>query len=197
MSWAVLLWAVAGCYSPPDLPLLEQVPIEGPDFIPCADDIEDVRVACTLTGDSFDVEECFGGDDVRYRLLGVAAPEPGDCYGDDALDWLTNTIGSEVVTLTFDTVCVDGDEVKLAYVWARGDLYDDLARDRNVEDLTRDYGDDEPAVMLNEVVLRLGVGRRRDEEIPGGLYYGPDFEAAATAAEADRLGLYLACGAEG
>jgi endonuclease YncB( thermonuclease family) len=197
LPWVLAL--AAGCYTPPDLPLLERVPIEGPDFVPCADDVEDTRIDCVLSGGLFDIDTCLGGDEVRHRMIGVEVPEDGDCFGDSASGWLSDTLEGEIVTLTFDTVCVDeSTDTKLAYVWARGDLYEDLARDRVVEDLTRDFGDDdEPAVMINEVALRLGYGRVRDEEIGGGAFYDDDFESAAASAEADRLGLFLACGAEG
>lgn len=194
-GWVLL--GLAGCYTPPDLPLLDRVPIEGPDFIACADDVEDARVDCVVDGATFDISTCGAGDEVRYRLLGTATPVSGDCYADSAREWLEGILVSEDVTLTFDSVCVDEDGTQMVYAWARGDLYEDLARDRRIEDLTRDYGNDEPAVLINEVALRLGILRTREEEIPGGAYLSGDFSAAATAAEADRLGLYLACGAEG
>lgn len=193
-----MLLGLVACYTPPDLPLLDRVPIEGPDFIACADDVEDARVDCVIDGATFDISECGGGDEVRYRLLGVEAPASGDCYADTARDWLEDVLVSEDVTLTFDSECVDEDGTQVAYAWAVGDLYEDLARDRRVEDLTREFGDDDqPAVLISEVALRLGIVRPREEEIPGGAFFSDDHALAAAAAEADRLGLYLACGAEG
>ncbi len=191
------LGVATGCIQH-DLPLIDEVPIEGPDFIPCADDLEDQRIACIIDGDTFDITTCQSGDENRIRLLGVQAPEistdPPECYGPEAAEWMERNLGQEEVTLTFDADCVGVFGRTLAYVWARGDLYEDLARDRRVADLT-DYrfGEDDPAVMLNEVLLRLGIARQYPEEIVGALYYQGRMDAAAASGEADVLGLYEAC----
>ena len=203
VSWAigcttVLLGSLIGCVDRSSLPLIDEVPIEGPDFIPCADDLEDQRVACVIDGDTFDIVTCQSGDENRIRLLGVQAPEistePPECYGPEATAWMEANLGQELVTLTFDADCTGAFGRTLAYVWATGDLYDDLARDRRIEALT-DYpfGGEEPAVMLNEVLLRLGWARQYPEEIVGALYYQGRLDAAAAAAAADRIGLYAAC----
>ncbi len=187
-----------GCMERPDLPYIDEVPIEGPDFVPCADDLEDQRVACIIDGDTFDILSCQSGDENRIRLLGVQAPEistnPPECYGPEATAWMEANLGQEEVTLTFDADCSGAFNRTLAYVWARGDLYEDLVRDRRVEDLTDlRFGEDDPAVMVNEALLRLGWARQYPEEIVGALYYQGRLAAAAAAAEADRVGLYAAC----
>ena len=191
------LGAATGCVRN-DLPLIDEVPIEGPDFIPCADDLEDQRVACVIDGDTFDIGACRSGDDNRIRLLGVQAPEistdPPECYGPEATEWMELFLGQELVTLSFDADCTGAFNRTLAYVWARGRLYEDLARDRRIKDLTdHHFGEDDPAVMINEVLLRLGMARQYPEEIVGALYYQQRLDAAAAAAEADGIGLYEAC----
>ena len=186
-----------GCYRPPDLPLLDEVPIEPPDFIPCDEDLEDETVACVVDGDTFDYRECGGGDELRVRMLAIDAPEvsqPPDCFGPEAEQWLRGILEGETVTLTRDATCEDKFLRQLTYVWALGDLYDELARDRRIADLT-DYrfGEEEPAVLVNEVVLRLGYARQYPEEFAGTLYYQDRLDAATAAAEADQLGLWSAC----
>lgn len=194
----VVLGSQVGCFPERNLPLIDEVPIEAPDFVPCAEDMEDQRIACIIDGDTFDIVECQSGDENRIRLLGVQAPEistsPPECYGPEATDWMERNLGQELVTLTFDADCSGAFDRTLAYVWATGDLYEDLVRDREVEALT-DYpfGEEEPAVMINEVLLRLGLARQYPEEIAGTLYYQGRLDAAAAAAEADRIGLYEAC----
>lgn len=198
MRGLLALLLASGCYAPPtDLPFIDGVPVEGPDFVGCADDLEDQRVACVLDGDTFDIQQCQSGDENRIRLLGVQAPEisePVECYGPEATDWMLNAIGSELVTLTFDVDCEGAFGRTLAYVWARGDLYEELARDRRVEDLTDNrFGPEDPAVLINEVLLRLGFARQYPEEIAGELFYQGRLDAAAVTAEADNVGLYSAC----
>jgi len=194
-----LVWFVStGCVERANLPYIDEVPIEGPDFVPCADDLEDQRIACIIDGDTFDILSCRSGDENRIRLLGVQAPEistdPPECFGPEATGWMEANLGQEEVTLTFDADCAGVFDRTLAYVWARGDLYEDLVRDRRVEDLTDlRFGEDDPAVMVNEVLLRLGWARQYPEEIVGALYYQGRLDAAAAAAEADRIGLYAAC----
>ena len=197
-SVGIGLSVLVGCMVRPDLPYIDEVPIEGPDFVPCADDLEDQRIACIIDGDTFDIVACQSGDENRIRLLGVQAPEistdPPECYGPEATQWMESNLGQELVTLTFDAECAGAFDRTLAYVWARGDLYEDLVRDRRVEALTDfPFGEDEPAVMINEVLLRLGWARQYPEEIAGTLYYQGRLDAAAAAAEADRIGLYAAC----
>jgi hypothetical protein len=62
------------------------------------------------------------------------------------------------------------------------------------EDIHDDiFGEDDPAVLINEVILRLGYADQYPEEIAGTLYYQQRLDAARASAEADGLGLYEAC----
>lgn len=193
--WLPLL-GLGACYAPPALPLLDEVPIEGPDFIPCAADIPDVRVACVIDGMAFDYERCLA-DGFRIRLLGARAPVDDECYAAEAEAFLSQILASEQVHLSFDETCLDGEPGRLGYVWAKGDLLDELTGDPRISDLVDEIGEDEePAVLVNQVAIRLGYARYDPAAIPGQPFFGPRMERAQTDAIAERLGLHGACGSE-
>jgi len=192
-SSAVFLVAM-GCYTPPPLPLIDEVPIEGPDFVPCASDEPEARVACVIDGAAFDQERCLG-EGQRLQLLGAAAPVGDECFAPESEAWLTEVLEGEEVYLSFDATCLHDGEGRLAYVWATGDLLDDLRGDARLDDLVDEVGDDdEPALLVNEVAIRLGFARYDGSMIPGGPYFEPRMQRAETDAQQEGIGLFGVCG---
>lgn len=181
------MWVLlAGCIDPPDLPLLGEVPIVAAPSDTCRDD-EDVTVGAVVSGDRFELDS---GEPVR--MVGVAAPEPGDCFGDEAWDWLADAITGEELTLTFDRTCTDGDGLTLAWVWIRGEGLDRLP---DLAPWTSGWvlDPEEPAVLLNEVILGEGFALPRAEEISLALVFQDRLDRAAAAAEQFSRGLRGAC----
>ena len=191
---------LVGCYRPPDLPLVDTVPI-----IPnnaCEGDRE-AQVACVLDGDTFDVGGCGEGSGERIRMLGVDAPEiehppeAADCFGDEAHAELASLIEGRTMTLSFDETCVGVFGRTLAYVWAVGAAYDALANEPGVSDYTRTLPGDadvEEALLLNEWLIARGFARVfPEEQFSGDLAFQLDLEIAQTEAEDLRLGLWGAC----
>lgn len=94
---------------------------------PCLEPTE-VTVVRVLDGDTFDIEPALelpdGGSVDRVRLLCVDAPEltGGECYGDEAKDWLTERLEGQEVTLHFSEECTGSYDRALAYVKHGGDL---------------------------------------------------------------------------
>ncbi|MCB9684110.1 MAG: thermonuclease family protein [Alphaproteobacteria bacterium] len=195
-----MLGFLLACYDPPDLPPFEGVPIVAAPPEGCRDDEEDEEIVCTIDGDTFDIGTCGDGGE-RFRMLGIDAPEtekpgkPSECYADEAWAWLTDIAEGEDVTLSFDRTCVDVYGRSLAYVWARGDLYDDLASrpEFHFYDWTWFRDPDEPAILLNEVMLGEGLARQYPEEIAGTLIFQDRLDRAALDAEQFSRGLWGAC----
>ena len=195
-----MLLTLLSCYGPPELPLLDGVPIVAAPPEGCREP-DEVTIACTVDGDTFDIGVCGDGGE-RFRMLGVDAPEtekpgtPADCYADTAWAWLTETIEGEEVTVSFDRDCYDVYGRTLAYVWIRGDLYEDLADDPELQfyQWTWFEDPDEPAILLNEVMLGEGYARQYPEEIAGTLVFQERLDEAAREAEQFSRGLYGACG---
>lgn len=196
---AAPLALLAGCYLPPDLPPFDGVPIEAAPPEGCRPD-DEISIACTIDGDTFDRGLCGDGGE-RFRMLGIDAPEtekpgvPADCFADAAWDWLTDLIDGEDVTVSYDQTCIDVYGRTLAYVWIRGELYDDIASDPIVEHwLTNWYQDaDEPAILVNEMMLGEGYARQYPEEIAGTLVFQDRLDGAAREAEQFDRGLWGAC----
>ena len=195
-----MLILFVACYAPPDLPPHRPVPIVAAPAEGCREE-DDVTIACTLDGDTFDVGLCGDGGE-RFRMLGVDAPEiehpdhpVADCFAHEAWDWLADRIDGEEVTVSFDRTCVDVYGRTLAYVWIRGDLYEDLADEPEMQFyLWSWYEDpDEPAILLNEVMLGEGYARQYPEEIAGTLIFQDRLDEAARDAEQSGRGLYGAC----
>lgn len=180
---------LAGCPGIDDL-----VPIIAPTQV-CAPAREE-SVACTLDGDTFQVAEC-GGESVR--LLGVSAPEiahapePAECWGDEAADWASQRLDGRTVRLEFDAECTDIYGRTLAWVWIEGDeldpIYDELVELGGLG-LREDGGFD---VLFNEFIIRAGQADVYDEAFEDVRYF-ERMEAAAAEAEAEGLGLWSACG---
>lgn len=185
------------CYRPPNLPPFSDVPIVPAPPEGCRDD-DEVYVACTVDGDTFDLSNCGDGGE-RVRMLGVDAPEtekpgtPADCYANEAWDWLTSVISGRDVTVSFDRTCIDVYDRTLAYVWLRDDVYEDVAEDLPFWISNWIYDPEEPAILLNEVMLGEGFARQYPEEIAGTLFFQTRLDDAAQEAEQFSRGLWGAC----
>lgn len=152
---------------------LDKVPVVAGER--CAPERDEVEVACTLDGDTFQVDAC-GGESVR--MLGVDAAEIAhndtevdQCWGPEAADWLAETLEDAEVRLTFDATCQDTYERTLAYVW-----------------LEDDDGDER---LVNEWIIRQGMAQVYEDfddiRLAELLY------AAQDAAQAEGLGRWGAC----
>lgn len=177
-------FGAVGCYQRPDL-----LP-DRPDEIPlvpegaCAQGREEIA-ACTLDGDTFDVGACGQDDGERIRMLGIDAPEiehapdPADCWGDEAAAELRRLLLGKTVILTFDEDCTDVYGRTLAYVWLPGE------------------GEEgEAGLLVNEWMLLEGHARRFDEDWVAPLRLEQRFIDAEASAAARGLGLWGTCPAE-
>ena len=197
----MLLPLVVGCYLPPDLPPFQGVPIEGKPFISCAEEDEDVEVACVIDGDTLDLENCGEDAGVRVRLLGIDAPEtekpgqPAECYANEAWDFLSDLLLGEEVTVSYDKECTDIYDRTLAYLWLRDDVLEDVADDPDYEEFLWEWyiDPDEPAILVNELLLGLGLVRDYPEEIAGTLAFQGRLDDARLRAQQLGRGLWGAC----
>lgn len=184
------LCALLACEAGPDLPLVDRVPIVGTNA--CASGRE-IRVGCTIDGDTFDIAQC-GGTAERVRLLGLDAPEvahdgePADCFGDEAATELQRLIDNRDVALTFDEVCTGVFGRTLAYAWLPADDLDFEAGDLVTEE--------DGTVLVNEVLLLTGYARLFDEERFNDIAYGDRLAAAEATARSRGVGLWGACDTE-
>jgi endonuclease YncB( thermonuclease family) len=200
MNRTLPLLALIGCYTPPDLPEFTGVPIVPAPPPGCRPELEDELVACTIDGDTFDLYACGDGGE-RFRMLAIDAPEtekPGqeaECYANEAWAWLTGVAEGEDVTISFDRTCVDIYGRSLGYVWARDDLYYDLAARPEFEPYLWSWflDPEEPAILLNEVMLGEGYAPQYPEEIAGTLIFQSRLDDAARSAEQFSRGLWGAC----
>ncbi len=196
-----VLWLATACYRPPDLPLLDEVPLVPSPGQGCRDELDDVEIVCTLDGDTFDLGACGEGGE-RFRMLGIDTPEiehpgqPAECWGDVAAGFLAGTVTGEDVTITFDRTCVDVYGRSLGYVWILGDLFLDLVRDPDFAPYAWQYPYDpeEPAFLLNEVLLGEGFADEYPEEIAGTLFFQKRLDEARASAQQFDRGLWGACG---
>lgn len=76
-------------------------------------------VADVVDGDTIDVD--LRGTDERVRIIGINAPETGECLAAAAADWLRERIEGREVTLTADRSDRDGFGRLLRYVELDGD----------------------------------------------------------------------------
>lgn len=201
--------ALTGCYSPPDLPDFEGVPLAGLEDV-CRPP-SDGRVGCTVGGDSLDVGSCgLGGE--RFRMLGLEAPAPAEgltpaeCYGTEAADELDRILKGRSATTTFDRVCDDGAGLSLAYVWLVGTDAEDLIDEDPGDDFRMPEPDPndptrepEAAVLINEWMLSKGFARLADEDFAPvtELALGGRLLRAKSVAEGRGVGLWGSCGVDG
>jgi len=174
------LLLLAGCYSPPTLPLVDEVPIVASNR--CASAREAI-VACVIDGDTFDVGQCGEGGE-RIRMLGIDAPEiahppePTECWADNAHEELRRKIEGRTVFLTFDKDCVGVFGRTLAYVWLGA------RSGGGVDESTYEF--------VNDQLIRDGHVYIFDEEF-GDLLYRDDFLRSRDLAQALGVGLWGAC----
>lgn len=193
----LLLGLLAGCYQPPSLPLLDEVPLVPRPEDLCREPVDEQRVSCVIDGDTFDIGACGDPADERIRLLGVAAPEiahdqPAECYGDEAHDALDDLLTGRELTLTFDTRCEGVYGRTLAYAWLlHGELSDSQFSQEFPDTPTGEGG------FVNEWLLRWGYARRYNEDLEGDLLLGDRLDRAEEEARNARRGLWSACGSEG
>ena len=199
----LVLLGLAGCYHPPDLPLLDEIPVSAAS-VQCAPPV-DVAVACVLDGDTFDHGGCGEGSGERIRMLGVDAPEIahndeeiGECFGEESFAELERILTGRRVRLTFDETCEDIYGRTLAYVWLVGDEADDLLLNSDVADLleVRDADGDEPALMVNEYMIAFGFAALYgddEDEYSGDIIHETRLQAAESRASVYQRGLWSAC----
>ncbi|MEZ4318229.1 MAG: thermonuclease family protein [Myxococcota bacterium] len=182
-SVAALLVTLPACFNPPELPLVDQVPIvaSGRCAVP-----REAFVACVIDGDTFDVGQCGDGGE-RIRMLGIDAPEiahapdPAECWADNAHEELRRKIEGKVIYLTFDQECTGIFGRTLAYAW----LSAGTVEDENGETVTS-YR------FINDEMVREGHAYIFEEEF-GETLYKQQFVEARDLAEALGLGLWGSC----
>ncbi|MCB9677520.1 MAG: thermonuclease family protein [Alphaproteobacteria bacterium] len=182
MARLLPLLALIGCYRPPTLPLIDEVPI-----VPsgrCASP-RNAFVACVIDGDTFDIGECGDGGE-RIRMLGIDAPEiahppePAECWADNAHTALRQKIEGKNVFLTFDEECTGVFGRTLAYAWLQ-------SGSEELGDLDINY-----YRFINVEMVQEGHAYIFEEEF-GDLLYREDFVAARDLAQALGIGLWGAC----
>jgi endonuclease YncB( thermonuclease family) len=197
-EWRTLVLLLAiGCFRPPDFPLRDEIPVVGQN--PACAPPRDAAVACTVDGDTFDLDLCGGGE--RVRMLGIDAPEishddgPSDCFGDAASTELNRLLTGRRVSLSFDASCEGAFGRTLAYVWLTGDDLDPFLDEGDVwaevEGMVEDG--EEPALLVNAYMLSTGHARLYPEEIAGTLNYQRTLDLAEAAAKNTGRGLWGAC----
>ena len=91
---------------------------QGPE--PCREP-ELFRVYYVHDGDTFYVDPESGGESETIRLISIDTPEleyddsEGECYGNEAGQYLSALITDELIWLTFDGKCTDDYDRTLAY----------------------------------------------------------------------------------
>ncbi len=193
-------FALGACYTPPELPHVDEVPIVPSNS--CRPDTT-VMVSEVLDGDTFR-DALSLDDDPSYRLLGVDAPEiahapdPADCFGDDAHEALARLIEGKQITLTFDHECEGKFGRTLVYAWLVEEAYLDIASDPTVSEYERSVpGYEGPALMLNEWLIGRGYAQVFPEELFGEILYQDELERAESTAIAGGLGLWSGCASDG
>jgi endonuclease YncB( thermonuclease family) len=189
----------AGCYDPPEFPLITTVPIEAAPGSSCVDD-PDTVVACTVDGDTLDAVACGADVGLRVRLLGIDAPEldhgsGAECGADAAHAELTRLVAARPVTLSFDLTCTDVYDRTLAYVYLMDDEIDPFRDEPGVEDLIVDLsaGDGGEALLVNEWLLWQGFVWPFDEDWVGPLILQQRLDSATSHARDGGLGLWSTC----
>lgn len=178
----------------------ELVPII-PRVAACAPE-RTATVACTLDGDTVDVDACGADVGERIRLLGVAAPEiehapePAECFGDESAAFLDDLLTGASIRLQYDQECTDIYGRSLAWIWLSGDQ-SDLSSDtvqllRDLDDLgIQEDGSIE--LLVNELIVRAGYGELYDEGFARDVLFYEALQAAEEDAESEGRGLWTAC----
>ncbi|MBA2321316.1 MAG: thermonuclease family protein [Deltaproteobacteria bacterium] len=196
----VPLVATACWYTPPDLEIVRDVPVEPGEVGGIA------FVACVLDGDTVDLYRC--NDDVAgetVRLLGIDAPEiehppePADCWGPEAAAVTSRLLLGREVLVTFDGgPAEDLYGRTLAYLWAIDDTLEDLSDEpgiNEVVELDSDLAEDGRALLINEYLAAQGHAQVYGPEVFGELKLQARLEAAQAAAQLAGRGMWgPACG---
>lgn len=85
---------------------------------PAATSAGDVALVRVVDGDTLDVR--INGTEETVRLIGVDAPERGECYSDEATEALSELVAGADIELTVDTSARDRHGRLLRYVLADG-----------------------------------------------------------------------------
>ena len=130
-------------------------------------------VTHVVDGDTLDVD--VDGREERVRLIGIDTPEtkrpdtPVECFGPEATDFVTGLLPvGTPIRLERDVVGRDDYGRLLAYVFRAGD-----------------------GLFVNHEIVRRGYAQPL--AFPPNVTYSELFVDAARAAEADDLGLWVAC----
>lgn len=158
-------------------------------------------VACTVDGDTVDLDACGDDEGTRVRLLGAAAPEiahgaePAECFGDEAHRFLDDLLTGRRVEVQYDVEgsCEDAFQRTLAWLILEVDASDPLVDDlREVEMIEED--DEAPyEILVNELLIRLGYATVYRGDVAQDVRYDEALEAAEEEAERQGLGLWEAC----
>ena len=196
----VAIGVFVGCYSAPDLPLVDEVPIV-PKTATCAQQrLETVR--CAIDGDTFSTGDCLNDAGEVFRMLGIDTPEtakeetPADCYGNEAWFELERILENVRITLTFDEDCLDIYDRSLAYAWLNAEDAEDLIDSDSDDAFEMPALEDEDAVLLvNEWMLAKGFARVYDspEDPVADLLLGERLQSAENRAKNQGLGLWTDC----
>lgn len=180
-AWITL--GFVACFTPPELDLVDSVPLVPAGS--CAPERVE-WVSCVLDGDTFDIDAC--GDAERFRMLGIDAPEvahpdsEAECFSAEATQELARLINNNRVLLTFDQDCFGVFGRTLAYVWVQSDGSE-----------PPETGPNDQSILLNEHLLEEGFARLFDEDFGTPLRLEDQLAAAQARAQSRGLGLWSAC----
>ena len=134
------------------------------------DDVEFVFDTWCAPNQEVEVTRVYDGDTFMYvdqngveqtiRMLGVAAPEiassegPGECYGTEATEFLTDLLLGEEVRLEFDQECTDMFQRTLSWVVLRGD--DPQVSGMMKAEMMGLNSDGSYEVLVNELLVQMG-----------------------------------------
>ncbi len=160
-------------------------------------------VACTLDGDTVDLDECGENNGAtRVRLLGAAAPEiehapePAECFGDESFAFLDDLLTGRRVTVQSDVdgSCIDPFGRTLAWLILEVDESDVLVDTLEDVELVTEEMEPPYEILVNELLIRLGYASIYRGDIAQDVRYKEDLEAAEEAAIREQRGLWGACG---
>lgn len=115
------------------------------------------------------------GHDERVRLLGIDAPETGDCGANTAQARLQDLVDGQALTLTLDPIADDIDRFGRVLAYIATDTHDDLAH-----------------TLLTEGLVSAWWPAREPTPTRGDTY-----QATAARAQTDRAGSWGQCGTLG
>lgn len=193
-----LALAAVGCwYQPPDgIVRADEVPLAPNDLGGAA------FVACVDDGDTVDLFRC-DDEGTPVRLLGINAPEiahapdPAECWGPEASDFLAQILLGREVVVTYD----GGPQQDLygrtlAYLWAIDDTLESMSTLPGVNEVLEfdsELAESGKALLINEYLASQGWARVYDAEAFGERKYQARLEAAQADAQSGGRGLWGQC----